>query len=98
MGNSTDTAAANPLLQSEGLPRFDLIRPEHVVPGITALLADLEGDFARIEQGAAPTWHAVVEPLEHLNDRLGLAWGTVGHLMGSERTFAEPFIRLFART
>jgi oligopeptidase A len=24
----------------------------------------------------------VVEPLEHLNDRLGLAWGTVGHLMG----------------
>ena len=82
MGNSTDTAAANPLLQSEGLPRFDLIRPEHVVPGITALLADLAGDFARIEQGAAPTWHAVVEPLEHLNDRLGLAWGTVGHLMG----------------
>ncbi|MFN8600010.1 MAG: M3 family metallopeptidase [Candidatus Binatia bacterium] len=82
MGNSTDTAAANPLLQSEGLPRFDLVRPEHVVPGITTLLADLERDFERIEQGAAPTWHAVVEPLEHLNDRLGLAWGTVGHLMG----------------
>jgi oligopeptidase A len=82
MGNSTDTAAANPLLQFEGLPRFDLVRPEHVVPGITTLLAELEQEFARIEHNAAPSWHAVVEPLEHLNDRLGLAWGTVGHLMG----------------
>ena len=67
---------------SEGLPRFDRIRPEHVVPGMTTLLAELEQDFERIEQHAAPTWHAIVEPLEHLNDRLGLAWGTVGHLMG----------------
>jgi oligopeptidase A len=82
MGNSTDTAATNPLLLSEGLPRFDLVESEHVVPGITTLLAELEQDFAGIEQSVAPTWHAVVEPLEHLNDRLGLAWGTVGHLMG----------------
>ena len=82
MENGTDPEANNPLLQDGGLPRFDLIRPEHVVPGVTRLLAELEQDFARIEQNAAPSWHAVVEPLEHLNDRLGLAWGTVGHLMG----------------
>ena len=82
MENGTDPQADNPLLQDGGLPRFDLIRPEHVVPGISKLLADLEQEFARIERNAAPTWDAVVAPLEHLNDRLGLAWGTVGHLMG----------------
>jgi len=86
MGNSTDVGATNPLLETEGLPRFDRIRPEHVVPGMTTLLAELEQDFERIEQHAAPTWHAIVEPLEHLNDRLGLAWGTVGHLMGVQNS------------
>ncbi len=34
------------------------------------------------------TWRAVVEPLEHLNDRLGLACGTVGHLMGVKNSEA----------
>jgi len=86
MGNSTDVGATNPLLETEGLPRFDRIRPEHVVPGMATLLAELEQDFERIEQHAAPTWHAIVEPLEHLNDRLGLAWGTVGHLMGVQNS------------
>ena len=31
MDQLTDTHATNPLLISEGLPRFDLIQPEHVV-------------------------------------------------------------------
>jgi oligopeptidase A len=73
---------SNPLLARDGLPRFDRITPEHVVPGMRALLVELESDFAAIEQQAAPSWEAVVAPLERLNDRLSLAWGTVGHLMG----------------
>jgi oligopeptidase A len=82
MATRADVQESNPLLQSGGLPSFDRILPEHVVPGIRTLLAELERDFATIEQNAAPSWAAVVEPLEHLNDRLSLAWGTVGHLMG----------------
>ena len=27
-----------------------------------------------------PTWSGLVEPLERLTDRLGVAWGTVSHL------------------
>jgi len=82
MGTTDPARETNPLLLAGGLPRFDLIQPEHVVPGIRVLLEELERDFASIEQHAAPSWEAVVEPLEHLNDRLALAWGTVGHLMG----------------
>ena len=53
------------------------------MPGITTLLADLERDFSNASSRAPRRrGHAVVEPLEHLNDRLGLAGGTVGHLMG----------------
>ena len=38
---TTAVATANPLLDAQGLPRFDVVRPEHVVPGIRALLAEL---------------------------------------------------------
>ncbi|HEY8516782.1 MAG TPA: M3 family metallopeptidase [Candidatus Binatia bacterium] len=72
----------NPLLADGGLPRFDEIRPEHVVPGIRTLLEDLQRELAAIESNVAPTWERAVAPLERLNDRLSFAWGTVGHLMG----------------
>jgi len=82
MDTSANSRDGNPLLLQDGLPRFDLVEPEHVVPGIQTLLAELEQDFAAIESNASPSWDAVVVPLERLNDRLSLAWGTVGHLMG----------------
>ena len=82
MDTSADSRDGNPLLLQDGLPRFDLVEPGHVVPGIRTLLAELEQDFAAIESNASPSWDAVVVPLERLNDRLSLAWGTVGHLMG----------------
>ncbi len=79
---------ANPLLFEGGLPRFDQIRTEHVVPGIRALLAELERELVRIEEQAAPEWDRVVARVERLNDRLSLAWGTVGHLMGVKNSEA----------
>ena len=76
----TDTE--NPLLHPTTPPRFDLITPEHVVPAVRALLADLGAELDRLEASAAPTWDAVVEPITSMTDRLSLVWGTVGHLMG----------------
>jgi len=76
----TDTE--NPLLHPTAPPRFDLITPEHVVPAVRALLADLGADLDRLEASVAPTWDAVVEPITSMTDRLSLVWGTVGHLMG----------------
>ena len=54
----------NPLLLPGGLPRFDEIEPEHVVPGIRALLAELEQELDAHRGGAAPRWDAVVEPID----------------------------------
>src|SRR5512137_1645754 len=74
----------NPLLapSADGLPRFDAVRPEHVEPGMRALLAELGDQLAQLEKSVAPTWSGVVEPLERIGDALATRWGVVGHLMG----------------
>jgi oligopeptidase A len=71
----------NPLLDTSTLPCFDRIRPEHVVPAMSALLAELSEELSRVEGQAAPTWQALVEPIERITDRLAAVWGVAGHLM-----------------
>jgi oligopeptidase A len=71
----------NPLLQGAGLPPFDRIRPEHVQPAIHALLDENRALLARLIQPQTPaTWEDFVAPLEAGMERLGWAWGIVGHL------------------
>ncbi|MDG2335686.1 MAG: M3 family metallopeptidase [Myxococcota bacterium] len=72
----------NPLLSPTGLPRFSAIEPAHVEPAMRSLIAELRETLAELEAGLEPTWAGVVVPLESLGDRLGRAWGVVGHLMG----------------
>ena len=69
----------NPLLDFSGLPKYAEISAAHVGPAITQLLAEARQAVQRVEQ-AAPTWDAFVEPLDDANERLGRAWGAVGHL------------------
>ncbi|OGB22207.1 MAG: oligopeptidase A [Burkholderiales bacterium RIFCSPLOWO2_02_FULL_57_36] len=71
----------NPLLDFSDLPRFDAIRPEHVTPAVELLLeqsrevvADLEAPMPQV------SWDNFVEPLENTAEKLGRAWGIVGHL------------------
>ncbi|QDZ28611.1 M3 family metallopeptidase [Noviherbaspirillum sp. UKPF54] len=71
----------NPLLDFSDLPRFDAIRPEHVTPAISALLDENRALVTRLE---APmqnvNWDNFVEPLDNATEKLGRAWGIVGHL------------------
>lgn len=66
--------------QESAFPLYDAVKAEHVVPGITQLLADLNAEIDRLEQSVLPTFEGLVEPLERISDRLGRAWGTVSHL------------------
>jgi len=71
----------NPLLDFSGLPRFSDFKTEHVTPAVDALLAENRALIARHAQPDVPaTWNDFVEPLESANERLGRAWGQVGHL------------------
>ena len=79
---ATVTLADNPLLIGQGLPPFDAIEPQHVVPALTQLLTELEASLAALESSVDPTWSGLVEPLQRLGERLNWSWSIVGHLMG----------------
>lgn len=80
--NAQATVTNKPLLIGKGLPPFESIKPEDVVPTMTELLAELEQELTNIETTVKPTWNDLVEPLQKLVDRLSWSWGIVGHLMG----------------
>ncbi|OFZ96702.1 MAG: oligopeptidase A [Betaproteobacteria bacterium RIFCSPLOWO2_02_FULL_62_17] len=74
---------SNPLLDFTGLPRYSSIRTEHIDPAVDTLLAENRALVATLSDPATPvSWSAVVKPLEDANERLGRAWGAVGHLHG----------------
>jgi oligopeptidase A len=71
----------NPLLDFSGLPRFSDFKPEHVSPAVDTLLAENRALVQRLAApDVAPVWTEFVEPMEDANERLGRAWGQVGHL------------------
>ncbi|MBD0343349.1 MAG: M3 family metallopeptidase [Coleofasciculus sp. Co-bin14] len=76
------TVTDNPLLIGRGLPPFDAIKPEHIVPSMTQLLAELDEELTSLEAKVTPTWSGLVEPLDRLGERLTWSWGIVSHLMG----------------
>jgi len=76
-----NTTALNPLLDFYDLPRFDTVKPEHVTPAIDTLLDQNRAVVAQLEAPASQvTWADFVEPLENATEKLGRAWGVVGHL------------------
>jgi oligopeptidase A len=71
----------NPLLELDGLARFDAITPGHITPAIDVLLKDCRSAVARVTAPSTPaTWDSIVEPLDDAMERLGRAWSAVSHL------------------
>ncbi|WP_273028921.1 M3 family metallopeptidase [Massilia timonae] len=74
------TTATNPLLDFSGLPRFDAIKPEHVTPAIEQLILDANAIVAQLEAPVDDVTWDTLAPLDDASERLGRAWGVVGHL------------------
>ncbi|KKD39045.1 M3 family metallopeptidase [Limnoraphis robusta] len=74
--------ADKPLLRGKGLPPFEMIEADAVVPEMTQLLEELDAELASLEANVQPTWEGLVEPLQLFQERLTWSWGTVSHLMG----------------
>ncbi len=71
----------NPLLDLSGLPRFDLLSPDHVQPAIGELLARCRSLIERLASDAvAATWADFAAPLTDGFEQLSRAWGIVGHV------------------
>jgi oligopeptidase A len=73
-------AGENPLLADRDLPDFAAIRPEHVVPAITQLIAGHRAAIAAIAAGG--DFASVILPAERADFALTRGWSPVGHLSG----------------
>lgn len=72
----------NPLLSINDLIDFPSIKPEHVVPGMKALIAEAQRVLDNVTKESTPaTWEDVITPLEKKTLTLSRAWGAVSHLM-----------------
>jgi oligopeptidase A len=73
--------APNPLLDFADLPRFDAIRPEHVAPAMDGLLQAANEALETVTAASFPAeWQQMAVALDTHTERLGRAWGAVGHL------------------
>jgi oligopeptidase A len=71
----------NPLLDIRDLPSFADIRPEHIGPAIDALLGEANAALAKATSDEVPAdYDAISAVLDVATERLGRAWGAVGHL------------------
>ncbi|HUG21178.1 M3 family metallopeptidase [Piscinibacter sp.] len=71
----------NPLLQAEGLPAFDQIRPEHVAAAIDELLQQADAALDKAVGPDVPAdYDALSAVLDVAEERLKSAWGSIGHL------------------
>lgn len=71
----------NPLLSTAALPDFAAIRPEHVQPAISELLAAAQAALDEAVKPETPAdYDALSRILDSATERLGAAWGAVGHL------------------
>lgn len=72
---------SNPLLHLAGLPKFNKIIPEHIIPAIDSLITE---GRTLIEQLAtdpeAPTWENFALKLEDHSEKLGRAWSQISHM------------------
>ena len=71
----------NPLLDTAGLPQFANILPEHITPAMADLLAAADAALNQATSDAvAADYDALSAVLDVATERLGQAWGAVGHL------------------
>ena len=71
----------NPLLETDGLPPFSRIKPEHVEPAVDELLAENRRVLQqRLDATDDYSWDNLIAPLEDAEDRLNKAWSPVSHL------------------
>ncbi|MBA4267710.1 MAG: oligopeptidase A, partial [Comamonadaceae bacterium] len=81
MNANTALPNANPLLDFQDLPRFDVITPECVGPAIDQLIQEASAALEAVTEASFPAkWDRLSGTLDVPAERLSRAWGAVSHL------------------
>jgi oligopeptidase A len=79
----SNAARAGSAGAASGLPRFALIRPEHVKPALDAVLDQNRRELEAVLAVARDyTWDSFAQPIEDMKERLSRMWSPVSHLNG----------------
>jgi oligopeptidase A len=71
----------NPVLNREGLPLFDQIKPDHISPAIESILKEANTLIDSLkEMSVTASWINFVEPIEIISEKISRAWGQIEHL------------------
>src|SRR5699024_4995983 len=79
----TCMTADNPLLtmlDNGDMPDFERIRAEHAEPAIDHLLAAARATIEQCVATAAPTWAALIAPIDDAEERISHAFAPVSHM------------------
>jgi oligopeptidase A len=72
---------SNPLLDFTDLPLFDQVQPQDVGPAVDSLLTEADIALETVTRPEFPSrWEDIAKVLDTATERLGRAWGVVGHL------------------
>ncbi len=72
---------SNPLLDISSLPRFDEIKPDHVLPAVEQLIASNREQLdTLLAENPNPDFESLVVPIELMEHKLGRVWSPVTHL------------------
>ena len=71
----------NALLDFQDLPLFDQVRPSDIAPAVDELLRQADAALETVTQPGFPAdWNEIAKVLDTATERLGRAWGVVGHM------------------
>jgi oligopeptidase A len=74
------TTVKNPLLIGHGLPPFDQIKADQIIPAMTQILEEAQTELNTLETDFIPTWEGLVEPLTNLEEKINWTWSIICHL------------------
>jgi len=73
---------SNPLLDTNNLPRFADIRPDHVIPALEQVIAGNRRKIDELLASDTADFDSIVRPLESMEHELSRVWSPVSHLQG----------------
>ncbi len=79
---------SNPLMQREGLPKFDQVTPDDFIPAVKAVFAKTEEVLKEVEEKSDPTWDSLLRPFEETDLDWEYTWSVMSHLISVKNSEA----------
>lgn len=85
----------NPLIEAYGLPKFDQVRSDHVLPAVRKVLEENRKQIAkRINSNVSPNWENVAEFAADLDENIEQIWSPIRHLnaVANDKALRQAYI------